>query len=197
MSEDSRHDRPSLPGEKPLALLKGAPTGLLPHYIMKSISLSPRCGHEILQEIEGKTEGAWRPGVGAVYPTLKRLVADGYIKAEETTGARRAYGITPKGLAELRNHEEMSANSSQRWMAMRRLYLDLLDPAGVTNVPVEGSRRQFEMAKELFEARKDAMARGDMEFMLREYSLGLERQLGWTRNQLRATRPKPVASRMG
>ena len=196
MKDDSRHDRPGAPGERPLTLLKGAPRGLLLHYILKSISLRPRYGYEILQDIEGKTEGAWRPGVGAVYPILKRMVADGYIKAEETTGARRAYSITPKGLTELRNHTDMFASSSQRWMAMRRLHLDLLDPAGVSNAFVEGSRKQFEMAKELFEARRDAMARGDMEFMLREYSLGLERQLDWTHNQLRATRPKPVASRM-
>jgi DNA-binding PadR family transcriptional regulator len=196
MNDDMPHERHPPPGLRPLTRLKGAPRGLLLHYILRSISVKPRYGYEILQDIEGKTEGSWRPGVGSVYPILKRLVADGYIKAEETEGARRAYSITPKGAAELKNHTDMFASSWQRWMAMRRLYLDLLEPAGVSNMFIEGSRKQFEMAKELFESRKDLMPRSDLEFMLREYSLNLERQLDWTRNQLRATRPKAVASRV-
>ena len=72
----------------------------------------------------------------------------------------------------------------------------MLDPAGISNMFVEGSRKQFEMAKELLDARGDAMTRNDMDFMLREYSLNLERQLDWTQNQLRDLRAKPAAPRI-
>jgi DNA-binding PadR family transcriptional regulator len=182
----------------PLTQLKGAPRGLLLHYILHSISIKPKHGYEILQDIEGKTDGAWRPGVGSVYPVLKKLLASGYIETDErgSIDNRRVYSITPKGAEEMKERGEMFASSWQRWMAMRRLFFDMLDPAGISNVFVESSRKQFEMAKELLDARRDAMSRNDMDFMLREYSLNLERQLDWTHNQLRDLKAKPASPRI-
>jgi hypothetical protein len=52
------------------------------------------------------------------------------------------------------------------------------------------------MTKELLESRKDALSRSDMEFMLREYSVSLEKQLDWTQNQLRGLRSKQAAPRL-
>lgn len=172
---------------------------MLLHYILHSISLKPKHGYEILQDIDGKTEGAWRPGVGSVYPILKKLVASGYIAADKKDSMenRRVYSITPKGLQELRERGDMFASSWQRWTAMRRLFFDMLDPAGVSQLFIEGSRKQFEMAKELMEARRGSMSRSEMDFMLREYSVNLERQLEWTRTQQRELRSKAVAPRLG
>lgn len=182
----------------PLTQLKGAPRGLLLHYILHSIALKPKHGYEILQDIDGKTEGAWRPGVGSVYPILKRLLANGYIQTEGKGSMenRRVYSITPKGAEEMRGRGDMMASSWQRWMAMRRLFFDMLDPAGMSNLFVEGSKKQFEMVKELLDARRGSMSRNDMDFMLREYSLNLERQLDWTQGQLNGLRGRPASPRL-
>ena len=171
---------------------------MLLHYIMHSISVKPKHGYEILQDIDGKTEGAWRPGVGSVYPILKKLLASGYIQTEEKGSAenRRVYSITPKGVEEMKERGEMFASSWQRWTAMRRLFFNMLDPAGISHMFIEGSRKQFEMAKELMEARRDSMSRSEVDFMLREYSLNLERQLDWTHVQLRELKAKPAAPRL-
>jgi DNA-binding PadR family transcriptional regulator len=195
----SDHKTRSLRPESPnLTPLTGAPRGMLLHYILHSISLKPKHGYEILQDIDGKTDGAWRPGVGSVYPILKRLFANGYIQADEKGSVenRRVYSITPKGIEEMKGRGEMMASSWQRWMAMRRLYFDMLDPSGISSLFVEGSRKQFEMVKELLEARRNSISRNDMDFMLREYSLNLERQLDWTQAQLRGTRGRPAAPRL-
>jgi len=196
MSE--RKTRQTRPDSPPLTQLKGAPRGLLLHYILHSISVKPKHGYEILQDIEGKTDGTWRPGVGSVYPVLKKLLASGYIETDErgSVDKRRVYSITPKGREEMKERGEMFASSWQRWMAMRRLFFDMLDPAGVSSVLVEGSRKQFEMAKELLDARREALSRNDMDFMLREYSLNLERQLDWTQSQLRDLRARPASPRV-
>lgn len=182
----------------PLTELKGAPRGLLLHYILHSISVKPKHGYEILQDIEGKTNGSWRPGVGSVYPVLKRLLADGYIMADAKSPSenRRVYSITPKGLEEVRERGQMFASSMERWTAMRRLFFDLLDPAGFSSMLVEGSKKHFEMTKELMEARRDSISRNDMDFMLREYSLNLERQLDWAQGQLRGLREKAASPRV-
>jgi DNA-binding PadR family transcriptional regulator len=178
----------------PLTELKGAPRGLLLHYILHSISVKPKHGYEILQDIEGKTNGTWRPGVGSVYPVLKRLLADGYIMADAKGSSenRRVYSITPRGRDEIKEHSQMFASSWERWTAMRRLFYDLLDPAGFSKTVVEGSKKQFEVTKELMEARRDSISRGEMDLMLREYSLSLERQLDWTQGQLRELRARPA-----
>src|SRR5271155_4386855 len=191
MSSGKNHVRSDAP---PLTDLRGAPRGLLLYYILHSVSVKPKHGYEILQDIEGKTDGAWRPGVGSVYPILKRLQSSGYIKADEKGSAetRRVYSITPKGEDEMKERGGMFASSWQRWTAMRRLFYDMLDPAGFSNMFVEGSKKQFEMTKELMEARRDSISRNDMDFMLREYSISLERQLDWTQNQLRDLRAKPA-----
>ena len=191
--------KPKSPDFPRLTEMKGAPRGLLLYYILNSISTKPMHGYEILQDIESKTKGAWRPGVGSVYPVLKKLLDRGYIQPDTKGSAetRRVYSITPKGTQMIGEHGDMFTNSSQRWMAMRRLFFDMLDPAGVSNMFVEGSKKQFEMTKDLLESRKEALSRNDMEFMLREYSLNLERQLDWTHSQLRGLRSKPVSSRLG
>ena len=196
MSE--RKTRQVRPDSPRLTELKGAPRGLLLYYILHSISVKPKHGYEILQDIEGKTDGAWRPGVGSVYPVLKRLLSNGYIETDRKGALdnRRVYSITPKGTEEMKERGEMFASSWQRWTAMRRLFYDMLDPAGFSSMFVEGSKKQFEMAKELLDARREALSRNDMDFMLREYSLNLERQLDWTQNQLRDLRGKQAAPRL-
>jgi len=181
-----------------LTELKGAPRGLLLYYVLHSISIKPMHGYEILRDIDSKTEGAWRPGVGSVYPILKRLLGRGYVEADSTiqSDTRRVYRITDKGREELKKHGDMFTGSWQRWFAMRRLYFDMLDPAGLRHMFIEGSRKQFDMTKELLDSRRDALSLTDIDFMLREYSLNLERQLEWTQNRLRELKSNQAAPRM-
>jgi hypothetical protein len=40
------------------------------------------------------------------------------------------------------------------------------------------------------------MSRNDMDFMLREYSLNLERQLDWTQGQLKDLKARPSSPRL-
>src|SRR5438132_13484119 len=62
--------------------LHSAPKGLLRYYILHKIAQKPIHGYEIIQDIDSKTEGAWRPGAGSLYPILKKLVSEGLIKPE-------------------------------------------------------------------------------------------------------------------
>src|SRR5437667_272419 len=84
--------------------LHSAPKGLLRYYILHKIAQKPIHGYEIIQDIDSKTEGAWRPGAGSLYPILKKLVSEGLIKAEpepSDEATRRVYHITPKGVESL------------------------------------------------------------------------------------------------
>src|SRR5580698_694175 len=102
-----RYQLPEHGEMKSLTHPQGAPRGLLLHYMLRKIAQSPCHGYEILQDIDSKTEGAWRPGAGSIYPILKKLVTNGYIKANEGTRGvdRKVYSITPKGLESIKEDE--------------------------------------------------------------------------------------------
>ncbi len=59
----------------------------------------PMHGYEIIQELESRTGGIWRPSPGSVYPTLQLLEDEGLIEAESGSG-RKSYRLTDAGRAE-------------------------------------------------------------------------------------------------
>jgi DNA-binding PadR family transcriptional regulator len=60
----------------------------------------PRNGYQIMQELEERSEGLWRPSPGSVYPALQQLEDEGLIRSDEAEG-RRLYHLTDAGRAYL------------------------------------------------------------------------------------------------
>jgi DNA-binding PadR family transcriptional regulator len=56
----------------------------------------PRNGYQIMQELEERSGGAWRPSPGSVYPALAQLEDEGLIRTEEHDG-RKQFAITDAG----------------------------------------------------------------------------------------------------
>jgi DNA-binding PadR family transcriptional regulator len=56
----------------------------------------PMHGYEMIQELDERTGGMWRPSPGSVYPTLQLLEDEGMITSEQTEGKRR-YSLTTAG----------------------------------------------------------------------------------------------------
>ncbi len=161
--------------------------------MLRKISQKPCHGYEILQEIDSKTEGAWRPGAGSIYPILKKLLESGYIQSDQKTGAdRRIYSVTAKGLETLKEDEKTFLNSGQKWMAMRRLFIELIEPDQLARFLSDGTRGQFEIAQEIIKTKTKEIPQKELEYLLKEYILTLERQLDWANETL--TQLKPVVS---
>jgi len=173
--------------------LHSAPKGLLRYYILHKISQKPIHGYEIIQDIDSKTEGGWRPGAGSLYPILKKLVSEGLIRAEpepSSEATRRVYQITPKGVESLAHAKEMFTNFQQRFGSLRRLFIELIDPENLATFFVDGSNRQFQIAQEMLESKQDKIPPTDLEYILKEYMLNLERQMNWASRMLNRSRPK-------
>lgn len=175
--------------------LHSAPKGLLRHYILHKISQKPIHGYEVIQDIDSKTEGAWKPGAGSLYPILKKLVSEGYIKADssqEKEPTRRVYRITPQGSEELARSKETFANFQHRWGFLRKLFIELIDPERLADFFVEGSNRQFQLAREILDSKSGQLSASDIEYMLKEYMVNLERQMNWANEKLTETKPRMV-----
>ena len=56
----------------------------------------PMHGYEMIKEIEERTEGAWTPSAGSIYPTLQLLEDEGLISGQESEGKRR-FTLTDDG----------------------------------------------------------------------------------------------------
>ncbi|MHB1907532.1 MAG: PadR family transcriptional regulator [Nitrososphaerales archaeon] len=169
---------------------QGAPRGLLLHYILHRVSVGPVHGYEIAQDIEEKTDGAWRPAPGSIYPMLKKLTSQGLIRATQTKTRRgsdtsqRTYEITPKGAKCLGQAKEMFASAGFRWTSMRRLFIELMDSDQVAKFLVEGSKAGFQMSQELVNTKITKLSQKEGEFALKEYILNLQKQLDWAERKL-------------
>ena len=53
-------------------------------------------GYQVIQELERRTDGRWRPSAGSIYPTLQLLEDEGLVTSEELEG-RRTYSLTDAG----------------------------------------------------------------------------------------------------
>jgi len=64
--------------------------------ILALLTEKPMHGYEMIQELDERTSGAWKPSPGSVYPTLTMLEDEGLVTAVESDGKRR-YTLTDAG----------------------------------------------------------------------------------------------------
>ena len=64
--------------------------------LLMLLAEEPRNGYQLMQTIEERSDGRWRPSPGSVYPTLAQLEDEGLIRGVERDGAR-LFEITDEG----------------------------------------------------------------------------------------------------
>jgi DNA-binding PadR family transcriptional regulator len=68
---------------------------------------SPLNGYQLMQGLEDRSEGRWRPSPGSVYPALQQLEDEGLIHSVQTEGeAGRAFELTDAGRQQLAERGE-------------------------------------------------------------------------------------------
>jgi DNA-binding PadR family transcriptional regulator len=65
----------------------------------------PRNGYQLMQEIEERSDGVWRPSPGSVYPALQQLEDEGLVRVEQREGGK-AYVLTDEGSAYVEERRE-------------------------------------------------------------------------------------------
>jgi DNA-binding PadR family transcriptional regulator len=80
--------------------------------VLAILAEKPMHGYQIIQEIEERSNGAWKPSPGSVYPTLQLLADEGLISAKESNG-RKTYSLTDEG----RTQAEAGADQPAPWEA--------------------------------------------------------------------------------
>src|SRR5215218_11205176 len=65
----------------------------------------PRNGYQLMQEIEQRSDGVWRPSPGSVYPALQQLEDEGLVRVAPGEG-RKAFELTDEGRAHVEAHRD-------------------------------------------------------------------------------------------
>lgn len=104
------------------------PRGFLRIYILTTLSRGPATGYEIMQRIEEKTEGAWRPGAGTIYPLLKSLLKEKLVtaSAKASRTSRVSYTVTPAARRELEAMRAGMTTFGRKERVIMRLVSDLV-----------------------------------------------------------------------
>jgi DNA-binding PadR family transcriptional regulator len=71
----------------------------------------PRNGYQLIQELEERSSGAWRPSPGSVYPVLAQLEDEGLIE-QDASATGRTYVLTTAGRTTV---EEQRAAMGKPW----------------------------------------------------------------------------------
>jgi DNA-binding PadR family transcriptional regulator len=74
----------------------------------------PRNGYQIMQEVQERSDGVWRPSPGSVYPALAQLEDEGLIRSQESDG-RKLFALTDEGRAHV---EQRDADKPAPWEQM-------------------------------------------------------------------------------
>lgn len=123
--------------------------------ILALLREGPRNGYQIMSEIEERSEGAWRPSPGAVYPALSQLADEGLIEAEESSG-RRTFRLTAEGRQYVEDHPEAARAA---WESMKDepgevpgLFVQAARLGGaIVQMAREGSAQQIHEAEAVLE----------------------------------------------
>ena len=123
----------------------------------------PRNGYQLMQTIEERSDGRWRPSPGSVYPTLAQLEDEGLIRGIERDGTK-LFELTDQGrvrLAESKvdpapwEDEEDAAGPDLHQMASLIIQIG----KAAWQVAQEGDERQVEKAQELLAETRRALYR--------------------------------------
>jgi len=110
--------------------------------VLALLAEKPMHGYQIIHEIEERSNGAWKPSPGSVYPTLQLLADEGFILADEgfiladESNGRKIYSLPDEGrqVADAAADrpapwEAHSARDGSRASALPRAGIDLAQAA--------------------------------------------------------------------
>ena len=92
---------------------RGARRGDVRAAVLALLLERPMHGYELIQQIEERSGGVWRPSPGSIYPTLQLLADEGLVSGDES-GGRRLFTLTDAGREEASRYEGRSPFNQER-----------------------------------------------------------------------------------
>jgi len=132
--------------------------------ILLLLGEEPRNGYQLMQELEERSGGVWRPSPGSVYPALAQLEDEGLVRSVEHDG-RKLFELTDEGRAHVEEHRErlgapwetLAEGVPGEVHSLRRAVRALFVAA--SQVSQTGSKAQLEDAQRILDDARRALYR--------------------------------------
>ncbi|HTW12570.1 MAG TPA: PadR family transcriptional regulator [Solirubrobacteraceae bacterium] len=124
----------------------------------------PRNGYQLMQALEERSQGRWRPSPGSVYPALSQLEDEGLISSTQVEGeSGRTFALTPAGEEHLDERGDVQApwepqNAADDAIGELR-HAVVATIRAVRQIGVDGNAEQIAKATELLGETRRALYR--------------------------------------
>jgi DNA-binding PadR family transcriptional regulator len=83
------------------------PKGFIRHHVLEALTQKPMSGSELIEELEARSGGCWKPSPGSIYPLLSWLQDNGHIKELPVENGLKRYELTENGKALLEEQRKI------------------------------------------------------------------------------------------
>lgn len=125
--------------------------------LLSALQDGPAHGYELINRLEDRSGGMWRPSPGSVYPTLQMLEDEGLVRSAEREG-KRVYELTEAGrtaAVEREPAQEEVGAGHHRGLRNMRMAGEKIGPVlaplvmALRQLAVSGSDGQMERGQEI------------------------------------------------
>jgi len=111
----------------------GKERGFLTILILHLLDREPQSGYDLLKEISEKTNGAWVPNKGTLYPILKSLEEEGQIQVKEIgKRSKRIYELTDSGKKTISDLRDKKDVSEARVNFFKKMHLEIFGEENIS-----------------------------------------------------------------
>lgn len=137
------------------------PRGFLRHLIISLLRKSELTGTEIMETLEERSDGRYKPSPGSVYPLLASLAKAGIIH-EIPEGSKR-YALSEEGREHVKAMFRRKHDLEDKTRLSRFLLIKLLEPRDQAHFHIHG----LKLALELLDLLSDSLSQSEQKKVLK------------------------------
>lgn len=151
--------------------------GILFFIILSMAKDGPVYGNQVANWISERTDGAWKPSAGSIYPALERLKHRGFIERYEEDG-KVMYKITDKGSNFIAKIKSRHMERSPMAKFMGKVWMDAQNPEERMRYILSSAQHTAESLDENLKSIREGLENPkQFEVFLMSYELELEKTL--------------------
>ena len=113
------------------------PKGFLRYHVLEALNEKAMSGSELMDEIQKRAGGTWKPSPGSIYPLLAYLQDNAYVKELPTENGFKRYELTQSGKELLAEQTKIREKFTQDGGFMTHPFFDRF----FSNIPPEKSNQ--------------------------------------------------------
>jgi len=125
------------------------PRGFLRLLIVRLLRNRELTGTQIMEVLEERSKGKWRPSPGSIYPLLSSLEDDEIIKTVKTEGRSKTYTLSKIGRDRFKVIFKHKGEVEDRTGLHRHVWMQMLDPVDRAFFHAHGMRMAMGHLEEL------------------------------------------------